>query len=177
MRKVKVLDKEFKLSISAATIKRAVDNIALQVNNDFFDDEVLFISILNGAFMFSADLIKRVKPLCQLSFVKLNSYVGDTSSGTVKEIIGLSENIKGRNVIVLEDIVDTGNTIENIMKQLKALEPATLKVATLLFKPQSYQKNLMIDYIGLEIPEGYIIGYGMDYNGYGRNFEDIYSLI
>ena len=177
MKKVKILDQEFKMVIPSDTIKLAIDQVAMQINNDYFDDEILFLSILNGSFMFASDLVKRIKPLCQLSFVKLSSYNGDTSTGTFKELIGLNENIKGRKIIVIEDIVDTGATIETIIKQLKAMSPESVKVATLLFKPQSYIKNLKIDYVGLEIPGDFLIGYGLDYNGYGRNFEDIYSLI
>jgi len=177
MKKVKILDKEFKMAISSATIKRAIEEVATKINNDYFDEEILFLSILNGSFMFTSDLVKRIKPLCQVSFVKLSSYAGESSTGIFKELIGLNENIEGRKVIVIEDIVDTGATIETIVKQLKVMKPDSVKVATLLFKPQSYQENLMIDYIGLEMPEDFLIGYGLDYNGYGRNFEDIYSLI
>lgn len=177
MKKVKILDKEFKMAIPAATIKQAIDQVAMQINNDYFEDEILFLSILNGSFMFASDLVKRIKPLCQLSFVKLSSYNGDSSSGTFKQLIGLNEDIKGRKVIVIEDIVDSGATIEMVVKQLKALQPESVKIATLLFKPQSYLKNLQIDYVGLEIPGDFLVGYGLDYNGYGRNFEDIYSII
>jgi hypoxanthine phosphoribosyltransferase len=177
MRKVKVLDKEFKISIPVANIKRSIEHVAIQINNDFAGEEVLFISILNGSFMFASDLVKRIDLNCQISFVKLSSYSGNSTTGNIKELIGLNENIEGRNVIIVEDIVDTGATIECIVKQLKALKPKTIKIATLLFKPQAFQKNLKIDYIGLEIPEEFIIGYGLDYNGYGRNYENIYSLI
>ena len=177
MRKVKILDKEFKISIPSANIKRSIENVALQINNDFFDEEILFISILNGSFMFASDLVRRIKPSSQISFVKLSSYSGDLKSGNYKELIGLNEVIEGRNVIIVEDIVDTGETIETIVKQLKAHNPKTIKIATLLFKPQAYQKNLKIDYVGLEIPDNFIVGYGLDYNGYGRQLEDIYSLI
>jgi hypoxanthine phosphoribosyltransferase len=177
MRKLKILDKEFKLSIPSASIKQAIEEMAMQINNDYDGEEIFFISVMNGAFMFSADLLKRIKPSCQLSFIKLSSYVGESSTGKVDDLVGLEENMKDRKVIVLEDIVDTGATVESIMKRLKKMKPASIKVATLLFKPQSYQKNIKIDYIGIEIPEEYIIGYGMDYNGYGRNYEDIYSLI
>ncbi|HEY4788371.1 MAG TPA: phosphoribosyltransferase family protein, partial [Bacteroidales bacterium] len=159
MKKVKILDQEFKMVIPSDTIKLAIDQVATQINNDYFDDEILFLSILNGSFMFASDLVKRIKPLCQLSFVKLSSYNGDTSTGTFKELIGLNENIKGRKIIVIEDIVDTGATIETIIKQLKAMNPESVKVATLLFKPQSYIKNLKIDYVGLEIPGDFLIGY------------------
>lgn len=177
MKKVKILDKEFKMAIPSASIKRAIDQVATLINNDYFEDEILFLSILNGSFMFASDLVKKVKPLNQISFVKLSSYNGTSPSGQLKELIGLNEKIEGRKVIIVEDIVDTGATIEAIVKQLKAMKPASIKVATLLFKPQAYQKNLKIDYVGIEIPEDFLIGYGLDYNGYGRNFEDIYSLI
>lgn len=177
MKKVKILDKEFKVSIPAASVKQVIEHMALRINNDYPDEEVLFVGILNGAFMFSADLIKRIRLKCQISFVKLTSYTGDSSSGSVRELIGLMDDIKGKHVIILEDIVETGLTLDTIVKLLKPMNPASLKIATLLFKPQAYQKNLKLDYIGLEIPNEFIIGYGLDYNGYGRNYEDIYTTI
>jgi len=177
MKKVKILDKEFKITIPAASVKQVIDNMALQITNDYADEEVFFVGILNGAFMFSADLIKKIRLPCQVSFVKLSSYDGSSSSGKVRELIGLIDDIKGRHVIVLEDIVETGLTLETIIKLLKPMKPASLKIATLLFKPQAYQQNLKLDYIGLEIPNQFIIGYGLDYHGYGRNYEDIYSAI
>jgi hypoxanthine phosphoribosyltransferase len=177
MKKVKILDKEFKINIPAASVKQVIDNMALQITNDYADEEVFFVGILNGAFMFSADLIKKIRLPCQVSFVKLSSYDGSSSSGEVRELIGLIDDIKGRHVIVLEDIVETGLTLETIIKLLKPMKPASLKIATLLFKPQAYQQNLKLDYIGLEIPNQFIIGYGLDYHGYGRNYEDIYSAI
>jgi hypoxanthine phosphoribosyltransferase len=176
MRKIKVLDKDFKIFIPSINIKRAVENIAMQINNDYDGREVLFISILNGAFMFSAELLKHITVPCKISFVKLSSYDGNSSSGHVKELIGLNEDLKGKNIIILEDIIDTGLTIESIVNQIKEKKPASLKVATLLFKPQAYQKNLRIDYTGLEIANEFIIGFGLDYNGYGRNYENIYAL-
>lgn len=177
MKKVKILDKEFKMYVPAASIKRAVEQLSIQINNDFIDEDVLFISILNGSFMFTSDLIKKMKMPCQISFVKLASYSGTSSTGNFSELIGLNESVEGKNIVIIEDIVDSGGTMEVIVNKLKKLKPKTLRIATLLFKPQSYQKNLKIDYIGLEIPEQFIIGYGLDYNGYGRNLEDIYVLI
>jgi hypoxanthine phosphoribosyltransferase len=177
MKKVKILDKEFKITIPAASVKQVIEHMALKISNDYSEEEVFFVGILNGAFMFSADLMKKIRPLCQISFVKLSSYDGSSSTGEVRELIGLMDDIKGRHVIVLEDIVETGLTLETIIKLLKPMKPASLKIATLLFKPQAYQKNLKLDYIGLEIPNQFIIGYGLDYNGYGRNLEDIYSAI
>lgn len=176
MKKIKLVDKEFKTCILSTTIKRAVENMASQINEDYAGKKVLFISILNGSFIFSADLLKKIQLECRISFVKLSSYHKDSSTGTVKELIGLVEDISDCHVIILEDIVDTGITIESIILQLKKKKPASLKVATLLFKPQAFQKNLLIDYVGIEMPNGFLIGYGLDYNGYGRNLEDIYTL-
>jgi len=176
MRKIKVLDKDFQIFISSTDIKSAIDNIAAQINNDYADSEIIFVGILNGAFMFSAELLKRIRVNCKITFVKLASYSGETSTGIVKEIIGLTEDVENKHIIILEDIIDTGLTIEAIVSQLKVKKPASVKVATLLFKPQSYQKNLKIDYTGLEIANEFIIGFGLDLNGYGRNYENIYAL-
>lgn len=177
MRKIKILDKEFQISIPNATIKRAVDQVATQINEDFANQEVLFLCILNGSFMFAADLLKRIKIPNQISFVKIASYEGLSSSGSTKQLIGLNEDIKGKNVIIIEDIIETGLTLDEVLKDLKFSEPASLRIATLLFKPQAYLRNFKIDYMGLEIPNDFIVGYGLDYNGYGRNYENIYSVI
>jgi len=130
MRKIKVLDKDFKIFIPETNIKSAIDNIAMQINNDYIDKEILFISILNGAFMFSAELLKHIRVNCQISFVKLSSYSGNNSTGVVKEIIGLTESIEGKHIIILEDIIDSGLTIESIVNQVKQKNPASVKVAT-----------------------------------------------
>ena len=128
--------------------------------------------------MFAAELFKRINIIeSEISFVKLASYEGDKTSGTVKQLIGLNEDIKDRTVIILEDIVDTGITIENISEQLEKLNPKEVKIATLLLKPDSLQKDVKLDYVGLEIPNDFIVGYGLDYNGYGRNLINIYSVI
>jgi hypoxanthine phosphoribosyltransferase len=177
MKRIKVLDKEFKMSIPASNIRKAVEQLAIQINNDYYEEEILFICILNGCFMFAADLLKKIKVPCQISFVKLASYEGLSSTGSIQELIGINEKIAGKKIIILEDIIDTGTTVDTIVTKLRTMNPASLKVATFLFKPQSYHKNLKIDYIGMEIPEQFIIGYGLDYHGYGRNLEDIYSLI
>lgn len=176
MDKIKILDKEFRVSLSSSTIQQAVARVASQINADFSGEEVLFISILNGSFMFTADLLKQINLPARISFVKVSSYAGAATSGNVKELIGLNEDISGKNVVIIEDIIDTGITIENIVKQLKAKNPAKLKVASLLFKPEAYLKEMKIDYVGLEIPNLFIVGYGLDYDGYGRNFEDIYVV-
>lgn len=126
--------------------------------------------------MFVSDLYKNITIPSQISFLKLASYQGTSSSGNVKRLIGINENIENKTVVIMEDIIDTGNTLENIIKQLKGYEPADIKVATLLFKPEAYTKDIAIDYIGLEIPNDFIVGYGLDYDGFGRNLRDIYTI-
>ncbi len=177
MRSIQLADKTFELSITSTEIQKAIWRIADQMDQDLKDKNPLMICILNGSFMFAADLMKKLTTPCQVSFVKVASYEGTQTTGTVKEIIGLSENIEGRTVVLLEDIVDTGVTIENIMKQITALKPREVKVATLLFKPEACKRALTLDYIGLSIPNDFIVGYGLDYNGYGRNLPDIYSVV
>ncbi len=177
MEKMQLKDKKFTLSISAEEIQLAVKEIANKINHDFKNKSApVFVSILNGSFMFTADLLKRIEAQCEITFLKLASYEGTGSSGNVKRLIGLNESLQGRNVIVLEDIVDTGITLEQIIKEIDKFKPESLKVATLLFKPEAYQKNIGLDYIGMEIPNRFIVGYGLDYDGLGRNLPDIYAL-
>ncbi|HSH19264.1 MAG TPA: hypoxanthine phosphoribosyltransferase [Draconibacterium sp.] len=178
MKQVKIHDKTFELYIPYEKIRSVVETMADKMNLDLVDKNPLFICILNGSFMFAAELFKRINLIeTEISFVKLASYQGDKTTGTVKQLIGLNENIEGRTVVILEDIVDTGITIENIMEQLKKLKPKEVKIATLLLKPESLQKDVQLDYIGLEIPNDFIIGYGLDYDGQGRNLINIYSVI
>ncbi|MCK5028570.1 MAG: hypoxanthine phosphoribosyltransferase [Bacteroidales bacterium] len=178
MKQVKLKDKEFGVSIPSEKIQEAITKMAEKINKDYAGHDVpLFISILNGSFMFTADLFKQIDFTCEVTFLKLTSYKGTASTGAVRQLIGVNESIEGRDVIVLEDIVDTGITLEQILGQLKSFEPASVKVASLLFKPEAYQKDLNIDYIGMEIPNDFIVGYGLDYDGLGRNLADIYTLI
>jgi hypoxanthine phosphoribosyltransferase len=164
--------------ISGSQVKNSIEHIADRINSDYEGKEILFIAVLNGSFMFASDLVRKIKPLCRISFVKVNSYQGDTTEGIVKELIGLKEDLNGKHVVLVEDIVDTGFTLSNIMKQIKSnYKPASIAVASLLFKPQSYRKSIAIDYVGIEIPNDFVVGWGLDYNGYGRNFEDIYSIV
>lgn len=163
--------------ITRSQVRTAVERVADCINGDYAGKEILFIAVLNGAFMFAADLVRKIKPLCRISFVKVASYQGDVSGGVVKELIGLKEDLNGKHVILLEDIVDTGFTLEHIMNQIKSdYKPASIAVASLLFKPQSYRKSIAVNYAGLEIPNNFVVGWGLDYNGYGRNFEDIYVI-
>ena len=178
MKQVKLKDKEFGVSIPSEKIQTVISEMAVKINNDYKDKNVpLFISILNGSFMFTADLFKHINFNCEVTFLKLTSYKGVVTTGVVRQLIGVNEEIKGRDVIVLEDIVDTGITLEQIIEQLDSYEPSSIKVASLLYKPAAYLKNRKIDYIGMEIPNDFIVGYGLDYDGLGRNLADIYTLI
>lgn len=176
MKSIKILDKEFVLSISREEIDKSVTVLAQKLNNEFASREVIFIGILNGSFMFAADLFKKLNIKCRITFVKVASYQGTISTGNVKSIIGINENIKGMSVVILEDIIDTGETMENILSQLKGYEPAEIKIVTFLFKPLAFKKKFKIDYAGIEIPNNFIVGYGLDYDGYGRNLPEIYTL-
>ncbi len=178
MKQVKIHDKTFELYLPYEKIRSVVESIADKMNTDLKDEKPLFLCILNGSFMFAAELFKRINLIeTEISFVKLASYNRDKSTGEVKQLIGLNENIEGRTVVVLEDIVDTGITIDNITKQLEGLNPKVVKIATLLLKPDALKKKVQLDYVGLEIPNDFIVGYGLDYDGFGRNLLDIYSVI
>lgn len=178
MKQVKVHDKTFEIYLPYEKIRGVVERMADQMNIDFKAKKPLFLCILNGSFMFAAELFKRINLIeTEISFVKLASYRGDKSTGEIKQLIGLNEDIEGRTVVILEDIVDTGITIDNIIKQLNGLKPKEVKVATLLLKPDALKKKVQLDYVGLEIPNDFIVGYGLDYDGYGRNLLDIYSVI
>jgi len=178
MKTVKLLDKEFKLYIPYEKIRSVIEEMSVEMNRDLEGKEPLFVCVLNGAFMFAADLFKRIEIQgAQITFVKMASYHGVHSSGTIRQLIGLNEAIEERTVVVLEDIVDSGSTIEEISAQLSILKPREVKIATLLFKPDAMVKKVKLDYVGLEIPNDFIVGYGLDYDGYGRNLIDIYSIV
>lgn len=178
MKQVKIHDKEFELFIPNEKIQAVVQEMADKMNNDLRGKNPLFVCILNGSFVFAAELFKRINFVeTEISFVKLASYSGSKTSGNVKQLIGFNEEIKGRTVVVLEDIVDTGITINNIQDQLRTLEPKEVLVATLLLKPDALQKEVDLKYVGMEIPNNFIVGYGLDYDGRGRNLLDIYSII
>jgi hypoxanthine phosphoribosyltransferase len=177
MQTVKIKDKEFLLSIKAEDIQKAVSNVAVKINRDLDGKDPVFLVILNGSFMFASDLFKLLKIPCEISFLKTSSYQGTNTTGNVKTLIGLTENIKNRTVVILEDIVDTGYTIKDIIKTLTEHEPAEIKICTMLFKPTAYKMDIKIDYVGIEIPNDFIIGYGLDYDGFGRNYADIYKIL
>jgi hypoxanthine phosphoribosyltransferase len=176
METLKIHDRKFSESINSHTIQSAVEKIAHELNHDLMYQDVVFVAVLNGAFMFTSDLIKQIKLNCRISFLKIASYEGVESSGTPKELIGINEVLKDKVLVVVEDIVDTGNTLNLILKHLHQHQPAEIKVVTLLFKPDSFEYNFKLDYVGFRIPSEFVVGYGLDYNGLGRNLNSIYTL-
>lgn len=176
MKSVKVRDKEFELFIPESEIIEAIEKVAGQINKDLEGKAPLFVCVLNGSFMFAAELMKRITIPCEISFVRMASYQGVKSTGKIKEIYGLEEDIKGRTVVILEDIVDTGHTMSLVIDQLNCEEPEELRIATLLFKPAALKNKVKLDYVALEIPNDFIVGFGLDYDGYGRNLPHIYKI-
>lgn len=173
---VRLGDKTFIPYLTEEKISAAVRSVALKINEDYAGRNPLFLVVLNGSFLFAADLLRCVNCDCEVSFVKFSSYEGTSSTGKVKELIGLNEHLEGRHVIIVEDIVDTGNTIVQLMDDLRKRNPESVKIAALLFKPEAYRKDVKIDYVGMDIPNAFIVGYGLDYNGLGRNLKDIYVI-
>lgn len=175
---VQLHDKRFEVMIPAAEIERAVKAVAERINADYADRErPLFVGVLNGAFMFMSDLMKLIAFPCELSFVKLASYEGTHSTGTVSCLVGLNaDDLTGRHVVIVEDIVDTGRSIERMVADLRAKNPASIEVCTLFFKPGSYNRDYPIRYRAMEIGNEFIVGYGLDYDQLGRNLKDIYVV-
>jgi len=176
MFKITLLDKEFKLFIPPEKIQIEVQNIADQINADLKNEDVIFIGILNGAFMFASDLVRKLTFNVQVSFVKLTSYQGTLNTGHVKRLIGINEVLKDKTIVIIEDIIDTGVTIESIIQQIQGFRPRQIFVATLLLKPELYVKDVKIDYVGFRIPKDFVVGYGLDYQGYGRNLRGLYKM-
>jgi hypoxanthine phosphoribosyltransferase len=178
VKEIKILDKKFKLFIPNEKITDTVERLAKKMNRDLKGKRPLFICILNGSFIFAAELYKRISLLdSEISFVRLASYDGDSTTGKVRQLVGLNENIEGRTVVVLEDIVDSGTTLDHLCRMLHMMNPAEVLTASLLLKPDALKLQICPDYVGLEIPNDFIVGYGLDYNGFGRNLSDIYSVI
>jgi hypoxanthine phosphoribosyltransferase len=171
-----ILDKSFKPYLTQSVIGEAIERIANQINQDYSDKNPLFIAILNGSFIFASDLFKRINIPAEISFIKLASYQGTKSTGNVITAIGLETDLYDRNVIVLEDIIDTGKTLSAFLPQLEHQQPKSLKVCTLLHKKEATQFPVTIDYLGFEIPNLFVVGYGLDYNGYGRNLDQIMQI-
>lgn len=176
MSSIRVNDKNFKPYINAEQIKVQITRLGAEINRDYEDKRPLFIAILNGAFMFASDLFKELTIDAEICFIKLASYKGTKSTGNVITSIGLDESLKERHVIVLEDIVDTGKTLHEFLPQLFDQQPASLKIASLLHKPEALQHNIKIDYLGFNVPNKFLLGYGLDYDGLARNLAEIYQL-
>lgn len=178
MEKITLKDKTFRKAISYEQLSAAIDNVASRINGDFknSEDVPVLLCVLNGSIMFTAELMKRLQFNCQVVSVKLTSYQGTGTTGNVKQALGLTSDIRGRRVIVVEDIVDTGNTIVELKRILEENGAAESRICTLLYKPEAYKKDVVLDYVAMEIPNDFIVGFGLDYDELGRNYKDIYVL-
>jgi hypoxanthine phosphoribosyltransferase len=177
MKEIRILDKKFRELLTEDIIQQRIEELAGEINNDLSGKEVVFLGILNGAFLFAADLFRLIDFPARISFVKLASYQGTSSSGSIKELIGWNEDIKNKTIVIVEDIVDTGNTLERIVDELIIRKASEIRIAAMLYKPGAYTKNIPVDYIGFEIPNDFVVGYGLDYDGFGRNLPSVYTLI
>lgn len=174
---VKVSDRTFRHYITHDEIQNSLQLIAQQINVEYKDKKPLFLIVLNGAFMFASDLLKKINIECEIGFLRVSSYHGMNTTEKVSEVLGIEENLSNRHVILVEDIVDTGITMEHILNVVQNRGAASVRIATLLFKKGKFQKTYPVDYIGFSIPNDFVVGYGLDYNGFGRNLKDIYSVI
>ena len=174
---IKVKDKTFSVSISERALKRQIKRIAEKINRDYEGQEPVFLAVLNGSFIFAADLLREIDLPCEISFVKLASYEGTSSTGCIREVIGLGIDITNRPVIIVEDIIDTGLTMAHMLETLKKQNPESIDICTLLLKPSKLQVKLDIRYVCMQIPDDFVVGYGLDYDGFGRNTKDIYTII
>lgn len=173
---ITIKEKQFELFIEQEVIEQAIKRVAEQMNAELADKNPIFLAVLNGAFMFAGELMKEVSIASEITFVRLASYHGTTTTNRVQEVLGLNESIRGRSVVIVEDIVDSGNTMVSLLRELEKQAPEEIKIATLLFKPAALKQQLHLDYVALEIPNDFIVGYGLDYDGYGRNLKDIYKV-
>ncbi|MCX6192469.1 MAG: hypoxanthine phosphoribosyltransferase [Flavobacteriia bacterium] len=176
MKEVQLHDKHFELFISSEEILTKVADLAKKIEVDYQGKEILFLSILNGSFMFTSDLMKNITRQAEISFIKVSSYSGTSTTGRVDELIGLATSITDKHIIVVEDIVDTGITIDKVITLLNASNPASISICTFLYKPSAFKGNNIPDYVGFEIPNKFVVGYGLDYNQLGRNLDSLYEL-
>ena len=177
MSTIRIHDKTFEIYLSETAIQERVKNIADSINEEYRDKKPLFIAILNGSFMFAADLFKYLTINSEISFIKLASYRGMKSTGNVITSVGLDADLFGKDLIIIEDIVDTGKTLYNFLPKLKDHHPSSLKIAALLHKPDATRFPLNLDYVGFSIPDKFVVGYGLDYDGLGRNLKEIYQVV
>jgi len=177
MQTIQVKDKSFSLFISVEEISQAVKEVAAGISNDLRGKTPLFIVILNGAYLFAADLIREIDFDCEVTFVRLSSYSGMETTSKVREVIGLYENLTDRDIVIVEDIIDTGISMGFFLNRIRETSIKSVRLATLLFKPDAFKKDYHIDYVGIKIPNEFIVGYGLDYDGLGRNYPDIYKIV
>jgi hypoxanthine phosphoribosyltransferase len=178
MNKIQIADKEFEILLENENINKRTRLIGIQLNVDYEDKCPLLIGVLNGSFLFMGDLIKELTISCEVAFIKVSSYKGTESSGEVKEVFGLPEDLHNRDIILVEDIVDTGLTLNHILEKVKLQQPASVRVCSLLYKPAALMYPIPeLEYVGFEIPNEFVVGYGLDYNGLGRNLIDVYRAI
>ncbi len=176
MEKIRIHDRDFTLLMTEERILERIDAVAARINEDLRGEKPLFLAVLNGAFMFAADLMKRITIPCEISFVKLASYEGTTSTGKVREIIGINEDISGRTVVIVEDIIDSGLTMKRMVETLGTRSPKDVRICTLFVKRGNMEVPLSIDYAAIELGNDFIVGYGLDYNQLGRNLKDLYVV-
>jgi len=174
---VQIKDKQFKTSIPEAVILEKVKQVADKINADMKDKNPLLLAVLNGSFVFAADLMRMLTIPCEISFVKLASYEGTTSTGKITEVIGINEDLTNRTVIIVEDIVDTGLTMKRMIETLGTRNPESIHICTLLLKPEKLKEDIDVEYVAMEIPNDFIVGYGLDYDQQGRNLRDIYTVV
>lgn len=174
---VKIKDKSFRISIPETEIKRRVKALAEQMSKDLEGKNPLFLAVLNGSFIFAADLMREMTIPCEITFVKLASYQGTTSTGKVHEVIGINENLNGRTVVIVEDIVESGHTMKRMMEQIGTRNPSSVQICTLFFKPEKLQEELALDYVAFRIPDDFIVGYGLDYDQGGRGLKHVYTIV
>lgn len=173
---IQVLDKSFDIFIPKDEIERKVQALASTINDDYRGKEIVFVAVLNGAFMFASDLLKNIDLECEITFVKMSSYQGTQTTGKVEELIGLTTDIEGKELIIIEDIVDTGYTIDKIISLLNGKNPKSVKICTLLYKPDAFKGKSKPEYVGFSIPNAFVVGYGLDYDQKGRNLDALYKI-
>ena len=174
---MKVKDKEFRVSIPESEILKQVARVAKEINRDYEGETPVFLAVLNGSFMFAADLLREITLPCEISFVKMSSYQGTVTTGKVRRLLGVDRDLTGRTVVIVEDIVESGITMVQLLEDLRMQNPAEIKICTLLSKPNKRQVEVKVDYVAMEIPDAFIVGYGLAYDGFGRNLPDIYTIV
>ncbi|MDZ4666684.1 MAG: hypoxanthine phosphoribosyltransferase [bacterium] len=176
MNSIQIKDKSFDIFINESKILARIKEMAMQITSEMKDKNPLFIAVLNGSFMFTSDLMKELNFLCELQFIKVSSYAGTQSTGKVQEVFGLNQPIAGRNVVILEDIIDSGLTLQFLGQELQKQNPASIQICSLLLKPDALKVNLDVHFVGFEVSNEFLVGYGLDYDGLGRNLKHIYQL-